>query len=421
MNPGDGFRMSEKRRVVVTGLGAVTPIGNTVSEFWKNVCAGVSGAAEITHFDASQHSVRFGAEVKDFDDALAGDRKAVRKMDRFTRYAMAASIEAVSDSGVKIEGTAAERMGVLIGSGIGGIQTMETQKEVLLNRGPTRVSPFFVPMMIVNMATGMVSMRLGAKGPSNSTVTACASGANAIGDAARIIQYGDADVMIAGGAEAPISPIAVGGFASMKALSTRNDSPTTASRPFDSERDGFVIGEGAGIVVLEELEHAKARGAKIYCEMAGYGYTADAHHMTAPAPDGEGGARAMRAAIRDAGAEPADVDYINAHGTSTPLNDKYETTAIKTALGERAREVAVSSTKSMTGHLLGAAGGIEFIICAMAHVDGLIPPTINYRNPDPECDLDYVPNEARDADIRLSLSNSLGFGGHNVTLATRKI
>jgi 3-oxoacyl-[acyl-carrier-protein] synthase II len=412
--------MNEKRRVVVTGLGAVTPLGNTAPEFWKNVLSGRSGMGPITHFDASDHTVRFAAEVKDFDESAAGDKKEVRKMDRFTRLAMAAALEAVADSGLVLEGNGAERVGVLIGSGIGGISTMESQKEVLLSRGPGRVSPFFVPMMIVNMATGLVSMRLGAKGPSNSTVTACASGANAIGDAFRVIQYGDADAMIAGGAEAPISPLAVGGFASMKALSTRNDDPLTASRPFDAERDGFVIGEGAGIVVLEELEHARARGAKIYCEMAGYGYTADAHHMTAPSPDGEGAARSMRMAMRDAGAEPAEVDYINAHGTSTPLNDKYETIAVKAAFGERVRSVAVSSTKSMTGHLLGAAGGIEFIICAMAQRDGKIPPTINYRNPDPECDLDYVPNEARDAEVRVALSNSLGFGGHNVTLATRR-
>ena len=412
--------MTEKRRVVVTGMGAVTPLGNTAPEFWAGICEGRSGAGPITQFDPAEHSVRFAAEVKDFDESAAGDRKEVRKMDPFTRFAMAAALEAVTDSRLEIAGSSAERVGVLIGSGIGGIQTMEAQKEVLMSKGPGRVSPFFVPMMIVNMATGMISMRLGAKGPSNSTVTACASGANAIGDAFRVLVYGDADVMIAGGAEAPISPIAVGGFASMKALSTRNDDPHGASRPFDAERDGFVIGEGAGVVVLEELGHARARGAKIYCEIIGYGYTADAHHMTAPAPDGEGGARAMKAAMRDAGIQPDEVDYINAHGTSTPLNDKFETTAIKTALGERARSVAVSSTKSMTGHLLGAAGGIEFILCALAHGEGRIPPTINYRNPDPECDLDYVPNTVREATVRVALSNSLGFGGHNVTLATRR-
>jgi 3-oxoacyl-[acyl-carrier-protein] synthase II len=412
--------MSDRRRVVVTGLGAVTPIGNSAPEFWSNACAGVGGMGPITRFDASQHGVQFAAEVKDFDEASVADRKELRKMDLFTKFALAAAQEAVDDSGLDISGAFAERVGVLIGSGIGGIRTLEDQKQVLLEKGPGRVSPFFVPMMIINMATGMISMRFGAKGPSNSTVTACASGANAIGDAFRIISYGDADVMITGGAEAPVSPIAVGGFASMRALSTRNDDPQHASRPFDAERDGFVIGEGAGVVILEERERALARGARIHCEIAGYGYTADAHHMTAPAPDGEGAARSMRAALRDAGAEPADVDYINAHGTSTPLNDKFETAAIKAALGERARTVPVSSSKSMTGHLLGAAGGIEFILCACAHRDGRIPPTINYRHPDPECDLDYVPNEAREADVRLALSNSLGFGGHNVTLATRK-
>ncbi|MFN8180173.1 MAG: beta-ketoacyl-ACP synthase II [bacterium] len=412
--------MSQRKRVVVTGIGALTPLGNTARQFWESALAGTSGAGPITRFDASQHDVRFACEVKNFDPSVLGDRKEVRKMDRFTQFGLAAAIEAVGDAGLEVQGNAAERIGVLVGSGIGGIETLENQKQILLEKGPGRVSPFFVPMMIVNMATGMISMRLGAKGPSNSTVTACASGANAIGDAYRILQYGDADVMIAGGAEAPISPLAVGGFASMKALSSRNDDPVHASRPFDAERDGFVIGEGAGIVVLEELTHAKARGAKIYCEMCGYGYTADAHHMTAPAPEGEGAARSMKAAMADAGLAPADVAYINAHGTSTPLNDKFETMAIKTALGDQAARVAVSSTKSMTGHLLGAAGGIEFIICAFAHQEGRIPPTINYRNPDPECDLDYVPNEARNVEVGAALTNSLGFGGHNVTLATRR-
>ena len=411
--------MTERRRVVVTGIGAITPIGNTAGPFWESVLAGKSGAGPITRFDASRHDVRFACEVKDFDPSIVGDRKEVRKMDRFTQFGLAAALEAVQDAGLKIEGRDVERTGVLVGSGIGGIETLETQKEVLLEKGPGRVSPFFIPMLIVNMATGMISMRLGAKGPSNATVTACASGANAIGDAFRILQYGDADVMIAGGAEAPISPLAVGGFASMKALSTRNDDPQQASRPFDADRDGFVIGEGAGVVVLEELSHALARGAKIYCEMVGYGYTADAHHITAPAPDGEGAARSMKAAMADAGFSAADVTYINAHGTSTPLNDRFETMAIKTALGEHAKRVAVSSTKSMTGHLLGAAGGVEFAILALAHRDGRIPPTINYRTPDPECDLDYVPNEARNVPVRKALSNSLGFGGHNVTLATR--
>ncbi|GJM45130.1 MAG: 3-oxoacyl-[acyl-carrier-protein] synthase 2 [Gemmatimonadota bacterium] len=405
--------------MVVTGMGAVTPIGNTVDEFWKNAVAGVSGAAPITLFDPEGHSVRFACEVKGFDPSELGDRKEVRKMDRFTQLGLKAALQAVSDSGLEIQGTFAERVGVVIGSGIGGIQTLEDQKTILLEKGPGRVSPFFVPMMIVNMATGMVSMRTGAKGPSNATVTACASGANAIGDAFRIIQYGDADVMIAGGAEAPVAPIAVAGFGNMKALSTRNENPAGASRPFDAERDGFVIGEGAGVVVLEELEHARKRGARIYCEMAGYGYTADAHHMTAPAPDGEGGARSMKAAMADAGVAPSEVQYVNAHGTSTPLNDKYETCAIKSAFGDAAKSVAISSTKSMTGHLLGAAGGVEFILMALAHVHGKIPPTTNHENPDPECDLDYVPNQARELPVHAALSNSLGFGGHNVTLATR--
>jgi 3-oxoacyl-[acyl-carrier-protein] synthase II len=333
---------------------------------------------------------------------------------------MAAALMAAEDSGLVIDERNASRIGVLVGSGIGGIETLENQHTVLMEKGPGRISPFFIPMMIVNMATGMISMRLGAKGPSNATVTACASGANALGDAYRVIQYGDADAMIAGGAEAPITPIAVGGFASMRALSTRNDDPRKASRPFDADRNGFVIGEGAGVVVLEELEHARARGARIYCEMAGYGYTADAHHMTAPSPDGEGAARSMTNALKDAGLTPGDVGYLNAHGTSTPLNDRFETMAIRTVFGEHARTLAVSSTKSMTGHLLGAAGGIEFILLAMAHQEGKVPPTINYETPDPDCDLDYVPNEARDLPLDAAISNSLGFGGHNVTLATRR-
>jgi 3-oxoacyl-[acyl-carrier-protein] synthase II len=411
--------MNQNRRVVVTGLGAVTPIGNTADEFWENLLKGVSGAAPITLFDASDHSVQFACEVKDFDQSQAGDRKEVRKMDRFTQFAMAAAQMAVESSGFVIDGSNAERVGILVGSGIGGIATLEAQHSVLMERGPGRVSPFFIPMMIVNMATGMISMRYGAKGPSNSTVTACASGANAIGDAFRIISYGDADTMITGGAEAPVSPIAVGGFANMKALSNRNEDPQKASRPFDSDRDGFVIGEGAGIVVLEELEQAKARGANIWCEIVGYGYTSDAHHMTAPAPEGEGAARSMRAALADAGVEPDTVGYINAHGTSTQLNDRFETAAIKTVFDDHASKLAVSSTKSMTGHLLGAAGGIEIIAVAKAHREGKIPPTINYENPDPECDLDYVPNEARETSLDVALSNSLGFGGHNVTLATR--
>jgi 3-oxoacyl-[acyl-carrier-protein] synthase II len=410
---------NSKRRVVVTGLGALTPIGNSAQEFWTNALAGVSGAGSITRFDTSSHDVKFAAEVKGFDPTSFGERKEMKKMDRFTQYGMAASQMAVQDSGLDVAAMG-ERVGVVIGSGIGGIETLENQHTVYMEKGASRISPFFIPMMIINMLTGLVSMRFGAKGPTNSTVTACASGANAIGDAFRIIQFGDADVMITGGAEAPVSPISVGGFGSMRALSTRNEDPKRASRPFDADRDGFVIGEGAGIVVLEEREHALARGAKIYCEMAGYGYTADAYHMTAPDPKGQGAVRSMEGALRDAGVAPQDVDYINAHGTSTPLNDRFETMAIKKVFGDHAANIAISSTKSMTGHLLGAAGGIEFVILALAHHEGKIPPTINYETPDPECDLDYVPNAPRERNVDVAISNSFGFGGHNVTLATKK-
>jgi 3-oxoacyl-[acyl-carrier-protein] synthase II len=410
---------SKRRRVVVTGLGAVTPIGNSASEFWTNALAGKSGANHITRFDASSHDVKFAAELKNFDPTAFGEKKEMKKMDRFTQYGIAAAQMAVQDSGLDVAAIG-QRVGVVIGSGIGGIETLENQHTVLMEKGATRISPFFIPMMIINMLTGLVSMRFGAKGPTNSTVTACASGANAIGDAFRIIQFGDADVMITGGAEAPVSPISVGGFASMRALSTRNEDPQRASRPFDADRDGFVIGEGAGVIVLEEREHALARGAKIYCEMAGYGYTADAYHMTAPDPEGQGAVRSMEGALRDAGVQAADVDYINAHGTSTPLNDRFETMAIKKVFGDHASRIAISSTKSMTGHLLGAAGGIEFVILALAHHEGKIPPTINYETPDPECDLDYVPNTLRELDVQVAISNSFGFGGHNVTLATKK-
>ena len=410
---------SKRRRVVVTGLGAVTPIGNSASEFWTNALAGKSGADHITRFDASGHDVKFAAELKNFDPTAFGEKREMKKMDRFTQYGIAAAQMAVQDSGLDVAAIG-NRVGVVIGSGIGGIETLENQHTVLMEKGATRISPFFIPMMIINMLTGLVSMRFGARGPTNSTVTACASGANAIGDAFRIIQFGDADVMITGGAEAPVSPISVGGFASMRALSTRNEDPQHASRPFDADRDGFVIGEGAGVIVLEEREHALARGAKIYCEMAGYGYTADAYHMTAPDPEGQGAVRSMEGALRDAGVQTADVDYINAHGTSTPLNDRFETMAIKKVFGDHASRIAISSTKSMTGHLLGAAGGIEFVILAMSHSEGKIPPTINYETPDPECDLDYVPNAPRELDVEVAISNSFGFGGHNVTLATKK-
>lgn len=411
--------MHLRRRVVVTGLGALTPIGSTVKEFWTNALAGVSGAGPITRFDASNHDVKFAAEVKGFDPTNYGEKKEVKKMDRFTQFAIAAAQLAVVDSGLDVA-KVGERAGVLIGSGIGGIETLEDQHTVLMEKGPRRVSPFFIPMMIVNIASGLVSMRFGAKGPSNATVTACASGANAIGDAYRILQYGDADVMIAGGAEAPISPISVSGFASLRALSTRNEDPAHASRPFEKDRDGFVIGEGAGVVILEEREHALARGARIYCEVVGYGYTSDAYHMTAPSPEHEGAGRAMQRVLQDASLQPSDVDYVNAHGTSTPLNDRFETMAIRRVFGDHATKLAVSSTKSMTGHLLGAAGGIEFVILALTHSEGKIPPTINYETPDPELLLDFVPNKARELNVEVAISNSFGFGGHNVTLATRK-
>ncbi|MAF27206.1 MAG: beta-ketoacyl-ACP synthase II [Gemmatimonadota bacterium] len=413
--------MKGERRVVVTGVGAVTPLGNTAQESWENLLNGVSGAGPITSFDASGFGTRFAAEVRDFDPLSFISRKEVRRMDRFTQFAVAASQMAMDDSGLEIGEENAARVGVMVGSGIGGFLTFEEQHSVLTERGPGRVSPFFVPMMIINMGTGMVSIRFGAKGPSGSPVTACASGANAVGDAFRVIARGDADAMIAGGAEAPVTPLSVAGFGSMKALSTRNDDPQVASRPFDAQRDGFVMGEGSGVVILEELEHAQARGASIYCEIVGYGCTADAHHMTAPSPGGEGAARSMARAMEDAGMNSGEVDYINAHGTSTSLNDRLETEAIRTVLGESASGVAVSSTKSMTGHLLGAAGGVEFMILCLAHRHGRIPPTINYAHPDPDCDLDCVPNEARSADVGAALSNSLGFGGHNVTLATRKL
>ncbi|AKM18075.1 MULTISPECIES: beta-ketoacyl-ACP synthase II [Geobacillus] len=405
----------EKRRVVVTGIGAVTPLGNDAETTWKNIVAGQSGIDIVTRVNPDDFPAKVAAEVKDFDPSLFMDRREARKMDRFTQYAVAAALMAVKDANLEIGEHNAERVGVWIGSGIGGMETFEQQFEIFQQRGYRRVSPFFVPMMIPDMAAGQVSIILGAKGMNSCTVTACATGANSIGDAFRVIQRGDADVMIAGGTEAPITKMSFAGFCANTALSTNPD-PKTASRPFDKNRDGFVMGEGAGIIVLEELEHALRRGAKIYAEIVGYGATADAYHITAPAPGGEGGVRAMRLALQDAGLQPEDIDYINAHGTSTEYNDKYETIAIKEVFGDHAYKLAISSTKSMTGHLLGATGAVEAIFSVLAIRDGVIPPTINYETPDPECDLDYVPNEARRQTVRAVLSNSFGFGGHNATL-----
>ncbi|GED02181.1 beta-ketoacyl-ACP synthase II [Bacillus atrophaeus] len=408
-----------KKRVVVTGLGTLSPLGNDVETSWKNAINGVSGIGPITRVDSEEYPAKVAAELKDFNVEDYMDRKEARKMDRFTQYAVVAAKMAVQDAGLEITDDIAPRVGVWVGSGIGGLETLESQFEIFLTKGPRRVSPFFVPMMIPDMATGQISIALGAKGVNSCTVTACATGTNSIGDAFKVIQRGDADAMITGGTEAPLTRMSFAGFSANKALSTNPD-PKTASRPFDKNRDGFVMGEGAGIVVLEELEHALARGARIYGEIVGYGSTGDAYHITAPAQDGEGGARAMQEAIKDAGLAPEEIDYINAHGTSTYYNDKYETMAIKTVFGEHANKLAISSTKSMTGHLLGAAGGVEAIFSILAIKDGIIPPTINIETPDEECDLDYVPDTARKQDLNVVLSNSLGFGGHNATLIFKK-
>ncbi|MBO1511624.1 beta-ketoacyl-ACP synthase II [Metabacillus bambusae] len=409
----------EKKRVVVTGLGALTPIGNDVRTTWENAINGVSGVGPITRVNPDDYPAKVAAELKDFDVEQFMDKKDARKMDRFTQYAVAASLMAVKDADLEITDENAPRVGVWIGSGIGGMETFEQQYKILLEKGPRRVSPFFVPMLIPDMATGQVSIALGAKGFNSCTVTACATGTNSIGDAFRVIERGEADVMVSGGAEAPLTEMSFAGFCANKALSTNPD-PNTASRPFDKDRDGFVMGEGAGIIVLEELEHALARGAKIYAEIVGYGATGDAHHITAPAPNGEGGARAMKQAVEGSGLNLTDIDYINAHGTSTPYNDKFETLAIKEVFGDHANKLAISSTKSMTGHLLGAAGGVEAIFSILAIKEGVIPPTINYQTPDPECELDYVPNEARKQEVNAALSNSLGFGGHNATIIFKK-
>jgi 3-oxoacyl-[acyl-carrier-protein] synthase II len=411
-----------RRRVVVTGIGAITPIGNDATTTWRALLSCTSGAALITKFDASNFPVQFAAELKGFEPLDFMDRKEAKRADPYSQYSIAASVQAMTDAGLaQLNGIDPDRVGVILGSGIGGLKSFEEQHDVYRERGQSKISPFFIPMFIADLAAGLVSMRFNAKGPNYATVSACATGAHAIGDAFRTIQYGDADVMISGGAEATVTPMAIGGFANMKALSERNDSPGTASRPFDATRDGFVMGEGAGIVVLEELEHAMARGASIYAEVVGYGATGDAHHLTAPAPEGEGAQRAMKRALRDAGVSPTEVQYINAHGTSTPANDMNETKAIKAVFGDHAKALSVSSTKSMTGHMLGAAGGVEFIIAALAAREGIIPPTINYSHPDPDCDLDYTPNAPRQRTVDVALSNSFGFGGHNVSLAVRRL
>jgi len=409
------------QRVVVTGLGAVTPIGNTVADYWEGLTSAKNGVEAITLFDAAQHACRFAAEVKNFDPSGFIEPKDAKRWDRFCKFGVVAAKQALADSGLTITPDNAHRIGVSIGSGVGGLLTMETQAHVLKDKAPGRVSPFTVPMMIPNMATGLAAIALGAKGPSSAVATACAAGSNAIGDAFQLLQLGKADAMICGGAESAITPLGVAGFASAKALSFRNDDPSTASRPFDKTRDGFVIGEGSGILVLETLAHAEARGATILAEIVGYGTTCDAHHITSPTPGGVGGAAAMRLALEDGGIAAESVDYVNAHGTSTPANDSNETAAIKSALGSRAHDIPVSSTKSMTGHLLGGSGGIEAVACVLALRNGVVPPTINYNNPDPECDLDVVPNTARELTLGTVLSNSFGFGGHNVCLAFRRM
>ena len=409
------------RRVVVTGMGAVTPIGLTVTDFWKNALAGKSGAAPITYFDTTQYDTKFAAELKGFDPLNYMDRKMVQRVDPFTQYAFAAADEAVKDSAIDFMKVSGDRAGIIFGSGIGGMQTFMRQHETLVvTKGPHRISPFFIPMMIPDIAAGRISMRYGLKGPNYATTSACATASHAIGDAFILIQRGDADLMLSGGSEAAICPMGIGGFNAMKALSTRNDAPQKASRPFDKERDGFVMGEGSGVVVLEELGHAIKRGAKIYAEIAGIGFTADAHHITDPAPGGEGAVRSMKAAIRDAGISPNDVDYVNAHGTSTPANDRNETAAMKTVFGEHARKLAVNSTKSMVGHLLGASGAVGSIATVMSIVENKIHPTINYEHPDPDCDLFYVPNTSIEKEVNVALCNTFGFGGHNATLLFRK-
>ena len=422
-NPSSPDRLvpeEPRKRVVVTGLGAITPIGNTLSEYWQGLINGRNGIAPMTLFDASRHGCRIAGEVKDYNPHDYMERKDAKRMDRFAQFGVSASKQAVADAQLTIDDLNAEQVGVMIGTGIGGLKVLEDQQEVLLTRGPGRCSPFMIPMMIANMAAGLTAIHTGAKGPNACTVTACAAGSNAIGDAFRFIQRGYAQAMICGGAEAAVTPLSIAGFAAMKALSTRNDDPSHASRPFDRDRDGFVMGEGSGILLLESLEHALSRGARIYAEIVGYGMTCDAYHITAPVPEGEGAARAIQLALKDAGLTPDRVHYINAHGTSTPANDSTETAAIKKALGDSAYNVAISSTKSMTGHLLGGSGGIEAVATVMAVANNRVPPTINLVNPDPNCDLDYIPNQSRELKVDIALSNSFGFGGHNVTLAFKK-
>jgi 3-oxoacyl-[acyl-carrier-protein] synthase II len=409
-----------RRRVVVTGMGMVSPLGTGVEKTWQALIQGKSGVARITKFDPTGFDTQIAAEVKDFVPENFMDKKELRRTDIFIQYAMASAAMALEDSQLKITPANADRVGVVVGAGLGGLTTIEFYHKVLLEKGPSRISPFFIPMLIVNEAPGQISMRFGAKGPNTSVVTACATGNHNIGDAWRIIERGDADAVIAGGVEATITPLAVSGFNAMKALSTRNQEPEKASRPFDKNRDGFVIGEGSGIIILEELQQALDRGAKIYAEIIGYGLTGDAYHITAPAPEGEGAARCMAMTLKSAGIQPEEVDYINAHGTSTEYNDLYETMAIKTVFKEHAKKLAISSTKSMIGHLLGGAGGVEAIFTILTICQGIIPPTINYQTPDPGCDLDYVPNIARKAEVRVALSNSFGFGGTNAVLAFKK-
>lgn len=413
----DGIR----RRVVVTGLGAVTPIGLTAEEFWKNLLAGKSGAGPITYFDTSQYDTKFAAEVKGFDPLKYIDKKLAQRTDLFTQYALASAEMAIQDSGLRLEEEDRNKIGVIVGSGIGGMWTYHRQQETIWQtNGPHRISPFFIPMMISDIAPGRISMQYGLKGPNYATTSACATASHAIGDAFILIQRGDADVMVTGGAEAAICPMGIGGFNAMKALSTRNDAPEKASRPFDKDRDGFVMGEGSGILVLEELEHALKRGARIYVELGGIGFTADAHHITEPAPGGEGATRSMRKAMEDAGVTPQEVDYINTHGTSTPVGDKQETAAIKTVFGDRAFKIAINSTKSMIGHLLGAAGAVEAIATILSIRDNKVHPTINYETPDPECDLNYIPNQSQDWQVNAAISNTFGFGGHNASVLFKK-
>jgi 3-oxoacyl-[acyl-carrier-protein] synthase II len=412
-----------KRRVVVTGMGAVTPVGNTVAATWEALVAGRSGVAPITKFDATKFPVRFAAEVKGFTATEYMERKEAKRSDLYTQYSIAAATQAMTQAGLADTAAAGidpDRIGVIIGSGIGGLKSFEEQHDVYRELGPSKISPFFIPMFIADIAAGVVSMRFQAKGPNYATISACATSAHAIGDAFRTIQYGDADLMICGGAEATVTPMAIGGFANMKALSERNDAPEAASRPFEQDRDGFVMGEGAGIVILEELQHARARGATIYGEIAGYGATGDAYHLTAPAPNGEGAQRAMRRAMKDAGLSPLDVQYINAHGTSTPANDLNETRAIEAVFGDSARTVNVSSTKSCTGHMLGAAGAVEFVISTLVVLEGVVPPTINYDTPDPDLNLNFTPNVSVKREVSAALSNSFGFGGHNASLAVKR-